>query len=199
MNKIELTEEQVREAFDKAKSDEVKKTLTALFPAIAKELTKKKPTLDDYASITSYDDACEALEECSWLNSFDGDVHNADGDYILTVPPHIVALMKLETISRALWGRNWRPKPDAEGSKMFYWPWFYLYTKKEVERMSIQQTMLLLSPLRVLGRMPGSVLWMRMVAPQTRVCTLGSACAKKRRRRQSTSVDGTSSNYGLNT
>ena len=33
------------------------------------------------------------------------------------VPPHIIALMKLETISRALWGRTWEPKPDAEGSK----------------------------------------------------------------------------------
>lgn len=135
MKKIELTEEQVREAFKKAQSDEVKETLTALFPDIAKELTKKKPTLDDYKTITSYEDACEALG-------------HAPVDFNMlwpNLPKHIVALMKLETISRALWGKNWQPKPDAEGSKIFYWPWFYLYTKKEVERMTIQQTGALLS------------------------------------------------------
>lgn len=54
-------------------------------------------------------------------------------------------MMKLETISRALWGKKWQPKPDAEGGKTFYWPWFYLYTKEEVERMTIQQTGALLS------------------------------------------------------
>lgn len=135
MKKIELTEEQVREAFKKAQSDEAKETLTALFPDIAKELIKKKPTLDDYKTITSYEDACEALGHAP-----------VDFDMLWpNLPKHIVALMKLETISRALWGRNWQPKPDAEGSKTFYWPCFYLFTKKEVERMTIQQTGALLS------------------------------------------------------
>lgn len=135
MKKIELTEEQVREAFKKAQSDEVKETLTALFPDIAKELTKKKPTLDDYTSITSYEDACEALGHAP-----------VDFDMLWpNLPKHIVALMKLETISRALWGRNWQPKPDAEGSKVYYYPWFFLYTKKEIERMTVQQTGALLS------------------------------------------------------
>lgn len=132
---IELKEEQVRQAFKEAKSDEVKKTLAALFPDIAKELTKKKPTLDDYKTITSYEDACEALGHAP-----------VDFDMLWpNLPQHIVALMKLETISRALWGRNWQPKPDAEGSKTFYWPCFYLLTKKEVEIMTIQQTGALLS------------------------------------------------------
>lgn len=93
---IYLTEEHIREAFKNAQSDEVKETLTALFPDIAKELTKKKPTLNDYTSITSYEDACEALGyapvdfDTLWPN----------------LPKHIVALMKLETISRALWGEE---------------------------------------------------------------------------------------------
>ena len=135
MKNIELTEEQVREAFKKAKSDEVKETLTALFPDIAKELTKKKPTLDDYTSITSYEDACEALGHAPvyfdtlWPN----------------LPNHIVALMKLETISRALWGKNWQPKPDAEGSKIFYWPWFALWTKGEIDGMAADKKGALLS------------------------------------------------------
>lgn len=127
---IELKEEQVRQAFKEAKSDEVKKMLTALFPDIAKELTKKKPTLDDYTSITSYEDACEALGHAP-----------VDFDMLWpNLPQHIVALMKLETISSALWGKNWQPIPDAEGSKVYYYPWFFLYTKKEIERMTVQQT-----------------------------------------------------------
>lgn len=143
---IELKEEQVRQAFKEAKSDEVKETLTALFPDIAKELTKKKPTLDDYTSITSYEDACEALGVRPLLESEEFQLWDTkNGCYVCKVPKHIIALMKLETISRALWGRNWQPKPDAEGSKTFYWPCFYLLTKKEVEIMTIQQTGALLS------------------------------------------------------
>lgn len=145
MKKIELTEEQVREAFKKAQSDEAKETLTALFPDIAKELIKKKPTLDDYKTITSYEDACEALGHAP-----------VDFDMLWpNLPKHIVALMKLETISRALWGKNWQPKPDAEGSKTFYWPCFYLLTKKEVERMTIQQTGALLSAYAAYGATAG--------------------------------------------
>ena len=135
MKNIELTEEQVREAFKKAKSDEAKETLSALFPDIAKELTKKKPTLDDYTSITSYEDACEALD----YDPVDFDMLWPD------LPKHIVALMMLETIARALWGKNWQPKPDAEGSKIFYWTWFALWTKDEINNMDADKKGTLLS------------------------------------------------------
>jgi hypothetical protein len=43
--------------------------------------------------------------------------------------------MKLETISRALWGKNFQPKPDAEGKDYYYYPWFALYTKNEIDDM----------------------------------------------------------------
>lgn len=145
MKTIELKEEQVRAAFKKAQSDEVKETLTALFPDIAEELTQKKPTLDDYTSITSYEDACEALGHAPvyfdtlWPN----------------LPNHIVALMKLETISRALWGKNWQPKPDAEGSKIFYWPWFALWTKGEIDGMAADKKVALLSATADTGAFAG--------------------------------------------
>jgi hypothetical protein len=45
-------------------------------------------------------------------------------------------LIKLETISRALWGKDWQPKPDPDGSKYFYYPWFALYTQSEMDSMS---------------------------------------------------------------
>ena len=47
--------------------------------------------------------------------------------------------MKLEIISRALWGKSFEPEPDAEGNKIYWYPWFALYTKDEVDRMSDEE------------------------------------------------------------
>lgn len=121
MKVIEVTEKEVKAAFDAAKSDEVKNVLAALF---CKPEDRIKPSLDDYKSIKTYEDACEALGEEPV-----GDL----GDHI---DKHIIALIKLETISRALWGKDWQPKPDPDGSKYFYYPWFALYTQSEMDSMS---------------------------------------------------------------
>ena len=121
MNVIEVTEKEVKAAFDVAKSDEVKNVLAAFF---CKPEDRIKPSLDDYKSIKTYEDACEALGEEPV-----GDL----GDHI---DKHIIALIKLETISRALWGKDWQPKPDPDGSKYFYYPWFALYTQSEMDSMS---------------------------------------------------------------
>ena len=121
MKVIEVTEKEVKAAFDAAKSDEVKNVLAALF---CKPEDRVKPSLDDYKSIKTYEDACEALGE------------EPVGDLGDHVDKHIIALIKLETISRALWGKDWQPKPDPNGSKYFYYPWFALYTQSEMDSMS---------------------------------------------------------------
>lgn len=121
MKVIEVTEKEVKAAFDVAKSDEVKNVLAALF---CKPEDRVKPSLDDYKSIKTYEDACEALGE------------EPVGDLGDHVDKHIIALIKLETISRALWGKDWQPKPDPDGSKYFYYPWFALYTQSEMDSMN---------------------------------------------------------------
>lgn len=121
MKVIEVTEKEVKAAFDAAKSDEVKNVLAALF---CKPEDRVKPSLDDYKSIKTYEDACEALGE------------EPVGDLGDHVDKHIIALIKLETISRALWGKDWQPKPDPDGSKYFYYPLFALYTQSEMDSMS---------------------------------------------------------------
>ena len=118
MKTIEVTEKEVKAAFDVAKTDEMKNVLKALF---CKD-EEGKPNLDDYTSIKTYEDACKALGEPVFEEPED-------------MPKHIVALMKLETISRALWGRTWKPEPDAEGSKWYYYPLFALYTQSEIDNM----------------------------------------------------------------
>lgn len=129
---IIVTEVEVKAALEVAKSQEVKDVLAALFCK-----PENKPNLDDYKSIKTYEDACVALG-CKPMNfdtlamvelSADQNV----GSIPITMPDHIKALIKLETISRALWGRNWEPKPDAEGSNIMWYPWFALWTKQEIE------------------------------------------------------------------
>ena len=42
-------------------------------------------------------------------------------------------------------GRDFQPKPDGEGSKVYWYPWFALYTKKEINDMYPEQRGALLS------------------------------------------------------
>ena len=138
MKTIEVTEKEVKAAFDVAKTEEMKNVLKALF---CKD-EEGKPNLDDYTSIKTYEDACKALGEPVFEEPED-------------MPKHIVALMKLETISRALWGRTWMPSPDAEGSKWFYYPVFALYTKSEIENMDEDERGGLLSAYASVGAIAG--------------------------------------------
>ena len=132
---IIVTEVEVEAALKAAKSQEVKDVLAALFCK-----PENKPNLDDYKSIKSYEDACVALgcKPCNFDNMVMCEV-SADPDkagVMIQFSDHIKALMKLETISRALWGRNWEPKPDPNGRETFWWPWFALYTQAEIDNMS---------------------------------------------------------------
>lgn len=140
MKVIEVTEKEVKAAFDAAKSDEVKNVLAALF---CKPEDRVKPSLDDYKSIKTYEDACEALGE------------EPVGDLGDHVDKHIIALIKLETISRALWGKDWQPKPDPDGSKYFYYPWFALYTQSEMDSMNEEDRGALLGATAYLGAYAG--------------------------------------------
>lgn len=179
--KVEIEESKLQTAYANA-CDGVKDFMESLFGK--KVFEAAKPTLDDYKTIRTYEDACKALGEPIFE-----DPNN--------LPNHIIALMKLETISRALWGRNFQPKPDGEGSKVYWYPWFALWTKKEVEDMNPEQRGALLSATAVLVRLRVSVVCMRIIVPRMRMRPLGSACAKKRKKRQS--ISGSNSlNFGLN-
>lgn len=133
--KVEIEESKLQTAYANA-CDGVKDFMESLFGK--KVFEAAKPTLDDYKTIRTYEDACKALGEPIFE-----DPNN--------LPNHIIALMKLETISRALWGRNWQPQPDAEGNNVFWFPWFALWTKKEVEDMKPEQRGALLSASAIYG------------------------------------------------
>lgn len=135
--KIQIEKEKVQAAYKDA-CDGVKEMLIKMF---GKEVCETaKPTLDDYKTIKSYEDACEVLGLTPILSENRNKALCAQFpdhyDFRQNMPKHIIALMKLEIISRALWGKDFQPEPDAEGKKTYRYPWFALYTKKEMEEMS---------------------------------------------------------------
>ena len=87
--------------------------------------SQNTPSLKDYKTIKTYDDACIALGE----KVDEVTLTNAG------VPKHIIALMKLELVCKALWGGEVKVRPDINGNRTYYYPWFYLHTKDEVERI----------------------------------------------------------------
>ena len=154
--KVEIEESKLQTAYANA-CDGIKDFMESLFGK--KVFEAAKPTLDDYKTIRTYEDACEALGETPILSENRKKALCAKFpdhyDFRQNMPNHIIALMKLETISRALWGRNFQPKPDGEGSKVYWYPWFALWTKKEVEDMNPEQRGALLSAVAVSGAYAG--------------------------------------------
>lgn len=103
------------------------------------------PNLKDYKTIKTYEDACTALGE----KVDEVTLTNAG------VPKHIIALMKLELVCKALWGGEVKVYPDPNGNRTYYYPWFALYTKDEVERMDSEERGLLLSAFAYTGALAG--------------------------------------------
>lgn len=103
------------------------------------------PSLSDYTTIRSYEDACVALGE-----SMDVEKLVAAG-----VPNHIIAQMKLEHICKALWGGENKCQPTADGSKVWWYPVMALWTPGEISNMSDDERRALLSALAPTGAAAG--------------------------------------------
>lgn len=104
----------IRKLYDAAGSD-------------GKEVLCKVFGEETFKSITdrvkSYEDACKVLG-----------IKPVNFDYLPeSCRRRVSAMLKLETIVAAL-NEGWKPKFDGE--TWHYWPWFWLYTKDEVARMS---------------------------------------------------------------
>lgn len=103
------------------------------------------PSLSDYTTIRSYEDACVALGE-----SMDVEKLVAAG-----VPNHIIAQMKLEHICKALWGGENKCQPTADGSKVWWYPVMALWTPGEISNMSDDERRALLSAYAASGAVAG--------------------------------------------
>lgn len=103
------------------------------------------PSLSDYTTIRSYEDACVALGE-----SMDVEKLVAAG-----VPNHIIAQMKLEHICKALWGGENKCQPTADGSKVWWYPVMALWTPGKISNMSDDERRALLSAYAATGACAG--------------------------------------------
>lgn len=107
--------------------------------------SRPAPSLSDYTTIRSYEDACVALGE-----SLDVEKLVAAG-----VPNHIIAQMKLEHICKALWGGENKCQPTADGSKVWWYPVMALWTPGEISNMSDDERGALLSAYAAYGASAG--------------------------------------------
>ena len=107
--------------------------------------SRPAPSLSDYTTIRSYEDACVALGE-----SLDVEKLVAAG-----VPNHIIAQMKLEHICKALWGGENKCQPTADGSKVWWYPVMALWTPGEISNMSDDERGALLSASAINGAPAG--------------------------------------------
>lgn len=131
--------------------DKTRKVLDALR---GENLDRPKPTLSDYTTIRSYEDACEALGIEPKLNNILM-VCDGGGTELFNLPKHIVAMMKLEVICKALWGGENNCTPTADGSKVWWYPIMALWTPDEVAGMNDKQRGALLSAGALYGAYAG--------------------------------------------
>lgn len=114
MKKLDVTQESVQNAWLKGTAEQ-RQLLENLFGDAA------KVPVDIKDRVKSYEDACRELG-----------IKAVSFDYLPERErKHLSALIKLETITKAL-NEGWENPQNGEG--YVYWPWFYiLNNKKEVE------------------------------------------------------------------
>lgn len=104
-----------------------------------------EPSLKDYRSIRSYEDACTAL----------GESVNEEKLAEAGVPKHIIALMKLELICKALWGGEVKVYPDPNGGRWYWYPWLVLCNQRNIDCMDNEERGCLLSATAYSGAYAG--------------------------------------------
>ena len=132
--KISIQKEYVLNAYRKA-SEEQKALLEDMF---GKDMFKPKDIME---RVKTFEDACEELGEDhqyvkayrEWMRIYYAECKD------------VTAYFKLRIICAAL-NESWKPKFDGEEYR--YYPWFYIYTKEEYDKLNKDEK----KKCRVVGR-----------------------------------------------
>ena len=132
--KISIQKENVLTAYRKA-SEEQKALLENMF---GKEMFQSKNIIE---RVKTFEDACEVLGEDhqyvkayrEWMRIYYAECKD------------VTAYLKLRIICAVL-NEGWKPKFD--GDEFRYYPWFYIYTKEEYEKLNKDEK----KKCRVVGR-----------------------------------------------
>ena len=133
-DKVSIKKEYVLNAYKHA-SEEQKALLENMF---GKDMFKPKNIME---RVKTFEDACEVLgEEHPYVQEYRG-VANINFDFT----QDIIAYLKLRIICAAL-NDGW--KPTFHDGECRYYPWFYIYTKEEYEKLNEDEK----KKCRVVGR-----------------------------------------------
>ena len=119
--KISIQKEKVLTAYKQA-SKEQKALLENMF---GKDMFNPKNIME---RVKTFEDACAIL----------GDKHRLVKEYLgveynnIVITKELISYLKLRIIVAAL-NEGWKPKFD--GDEYSYYPWFYIYTKEEYEKL----------------------------------------------------------------
>ena len=132
--KISIQKKNVLNAYQRA-SEEQKALLESMF---GKDMLKPKNIME---RVKTFEDACEVLgEEHQYVKAYREWMRISYAEC-----KDITAYLKLRIICAAL-NEGWKPKFD--GDECRYYPWFYIYTKEEYEKLDEDEK----KECRVVGR-----------------------------------------------
>lgn len=132
--KISINKENVLNAYKQA-TKEQKALLENMF---GKEMFQSKNIIE---RVKTFEDAVAILgENHTLVKEYFGVVYNN-----IVITKNLIAYLKLRIIVAAL-NEGWNPKFD--GDECRYYPWFYIYTKKEYEELNDDEK----KECRVVGR-----------------------------------------------
>lgn len=167
------TIEQIKAAYAAAKSDESKNILRALYGDAVEEqdnrpITERVKTLEDAINILGNEHPLVKT-----LNGYVNHIHEDEkGDN------DVVAFLKLRVIIAAL-NEGWRPDWSNKDEDKWF-PWFWVYTKEEIEEMDEED-----KPLLVGGAYYGSLVGVSVLhanhVPSRSTAACGGALASKTR------------------
>lgn len=127
---MEIKKENVLAALNTA-SDSAKEVILALFPELKEKTAQKADNRPVTERIKTFEDACRELgEEHPFVRSYNGYANNIHEDN--KNDTDILAYLKLRIICAAL-NEGWEPQFTEDEWR--YYPWFWLYTQKEINDM----------------------------------------------------------------
>ena len=132
--KISIQKEKVLNAYQQATEDQ-KALLENMF---GKDVFQPKNIME---RVKTFEDACAILgENHTLVKEYWGVVYNN-----IVITKNLIAYLKLRIICASL-NEGW--KPTFDGSRCRYYPWFYIYTKEEYEKLNEDEK----KKCRVVGR-----------------------------------------------
>lgn len=141
-NKIVIKEDNVLAAYKTAKEVGADSTMKVLESLFGKEVFRPKNIME---RVKTYEDACDALDISPVLNSPNlciCEKHESTGEmcehfsFRQAIDRQALAYLKLCVITEAL-NEGWTPQFTEDEYR--YYPWYWLYTKEEIAKMSKEE------------------------------------------------------------